>query len=125
MSTNKERTIPLHAKGKTLLSGNIFCAHCGGRLTVSRYQDRYTRKDGTEYRVDQLKYTCYHKSRKLNDCDGQTSYIAETIDKAIIEVLDNLFKKIKEARGPRRSSRSPHAGSINHKYQFVILNTKK
>lgn len=94
MSTNKERTIPLHTKGKTLLSGNIFCAHCGGRLTVSRYQDRYTRKDGTEYRVDQLKYTCYHKSRKLNDCDGQTSYIAETIDKAYS--LQNTIKYLRQ-----------------------------
>ena len=117
MSKNKERTIPLHTKGKTLLSGNIFCAHCGGRLTVSRYQDRYTRKDGTEYRVDQLKYTCYHKSRKLNDCDGQTSYIAETIDKAIIEVLDNLFKKIKE---------TPKDKALERKYksQVAVCNSK-
>ena len=30
MATNAERTIPLTTMGKTLLSGNIFCAHCGG-----------------------------------------------------------------------------------------------
>ena len=80
VAKNTERTIPLNTKGKTLLSGNIFCAHCGGRLVVTRYQDRYLRKDGTEYKIDQLKYTCYHKTRKLTNCDGQTSYVAETID---------------------------------------------
>lgn len=96
IAKNAERTIPLNTKGKTLLSGNIFCAHCGGRLVVTRYQDLYMRKDGTEYKVDQLKYTCYHKTRKLNGCDGQTSYIAEMIDKTIVDVLDGLFRKIKE-----------------------------
>ena len=96
VKNSRRRTIPLNTKGKTLLSGNIFCAHCGGRLIVTRYQDRYLRRDGTEYKIDQLKYTCYHKSRKLNDCDGQTSYIAETIDEAVIDVLDNLLKSIKK-----------------------------
>ena len=96
VAKNTERTIPLNTKGKTLLSGNIFCAHCGGRLVVTRYQDRYLRKDGTEYKIDQLKYTCYHKTRKLSNCDGKTSYVAETIDEAVITVLDNLLKKIKE-----------------------------
>ena len=96
IAKNSKRTIPLNTKGKTLLSGNIFCAHCGGRLVVTRYQDRYLRKDGTEYKIDQLKYTCYHKTRKLSNCDGQTSYVAETIDEAVITVLDNLLKRIKE-----------------------------
>ena len=96
IAKNAERTIPLNTKGKTLLSGNIFCAHCGSHLIVTRYQDRYMRKDGTEYRVDQLKYTCYHKTRKLNNCNGHTSYIAEMIDEAIVDVLNDLFRKIKE-----------------------------
>ena len=63
---------------------------------VTRYQDRYMRKDGTEYKVDQLKYTCYHKTRKLNNCDGQTSYIAKIIDRAVVDVLEEVFKRIKE-----------------------------
>ena len=72
------------------------------------------RKDGTEYRVDQLKYTCYYKTRKLNNCNGQTSYIAETIDEAIVDVLNDLFRKIKEtpkdkALGKNRNRRSERA----------------
>lgn len=96
IATNAERTIPLSTKGKTLLSGNIFCAHCNSHLVVTRYQDRYMRSDGTEYKVDQLKYTCYHKTRKLSNCDGQTSYIAKKIDEAVVSVLNDVFKEIKE-----------------------------
>lgn len=117
ITKNTERTIPLTTRGKTLLSGNIFCAHCGGRLTVTRYQDHYLRKDGTEYKIDQLKYTCYHKTRKLNNCDGQTSYIAEITDKAVINVLDNLLKKIKE---------TPKDKALEKKYrsQVLVYNSK-
>ena len=117
IAKNSKRTIPLNTKGKTLLSGNIFCAHCGGRLIVTRYQDRYLRKDGTEYKIDQLKYTCYHKTRKLTNCDGQTSYVAETIDNAVINVLDNLLKRIKE---------TPKDKALEKKYksQVSVYNSK-
>ncbi len=108
---NDKRTIALNNKGKTLLSGNIFCAHCGGRLVVTRYQDRYIRKDGSEYKIDELKYTCYHKTKKLNDCDGQTSYRAEKIDNAVLAVLEDLFKKIKEI---------PQSKALERRYKLQV-----
>ena len=46
--SDEKRTIALHNKGKALLSGNIFCAHCGCRLTTSRYVEEYCKQDGTE-----------------------------------------------------------------------------
>ena len=75
-ANEEKRHIALQTKGQAMLSGNIFCAHCGGRLTTIRYRDHYTRADGSEYSVDQIKYSCYHKSRKLCKCDGQTTYQA-------------------------------------------------
>ena len=29
------RTMPLNTTGQSLLSGNVFCGHCGGRLTLT------------------------------------------------------------------------------------------
>ncbi|MCM1193127.1 MAG: hypothetical protein NC548_29205 [Lachnospiraceae bacterium] len=69
----------------------MFCAHCGGRLTTIRYRDRYTRKDGTEYSVDQIKYSCYHKSRKLCKCDGQTTYQADRVDEIVSRTMRKIF----------------------------------
>lgn len=87
----EKRHIALQTKGQAMLSGNLFCAHCGGRLTTIRYRDRYTRADGTEYSVDQLKYSCYHKSRKLCKCDGQTTYQADRVDEYICEIIRKIF----------------------------------
>lgn len=42
-SAYQERTMPMHTLGKGLLSGNIFCGHCGGRL-VQTSNSKYGRK---------------------------------------------------------------------------------
>lgn len=64
-------------------------------MTPERYQDKYIRKDGTEYKVDEMKYCCYHKRRKLCECDGQTTYKAAVIDNAVSEVIKSIFSKIR------------------------------
>lgn len=87
----QKRHIALQTKGQALLSGNIFCAHCGGRLTTIRYRDKYTRVDGSVYSVDQLKYSCYHKSRKLCECDGQTTYQADKVDEIVRQIIHRIF----------------------------------
>ena len=94
---DEKRHIALSTKGKAMLSGNIFCAHCGSRLVTIRYRDRYHKKDGTEVVVDQVKYACYHKSRGLCECDGQTTYIADRIDAAVCDVMRELFRNMKGA----------------------------
>ena len=85
------------------------------------------RKDGTEYRVDQLKYTCYHKTRKLNNCNGQTSYIAETIDEAIVDVLNDLFRKIKETPKDKALEKKykSQVGACKSKYQRIESEVEK
>ncbi len=92
--SDEKRTIALHNKGKALLSGNIFCAHCGCRLTTSRYVEEYRKQDGTEVCTEYVRYICHHRSRRLNDCDGATTYNAEKIDEAVIDVMRSLFAKI-------------------------------
>lgn len=80
-----------------MLSGNIFCAHCGGRITTTHHRDRYFRKDGSEYIRDELKYRCYHKANKLCECDGQTNYTAEKVDKAVSRIMRQIFESVNNA----------------------------
>ena len=42
------RQMVMGTKGEAMLSGNIFCAHCGGRITTTHHKDYYFRKDGSE-----------------------------------------------------------------------------
>lgn len=93
----EKRHVAMHTKGRALLSGNIFCAHCGGRLISNHYTDSYERADGSVYRVDQVKYSCYHKSRKLCPCDGQTTYQAEKVDGMVCQTIREIFKSMSGA----------------------------
>ena len=90
----EKRQIAYTTKGKAMLSGNIYCAHCGSRLITIRYQDRYKRKDGSFYGLDQIKYSCYHKSRKLCECDGQSTYVAERVDEIVSSIMRRIFSNV-------------------------------
>ena len=87
----EKRRIAKRTMGKAMLSGNIFCAHCGGRIITTHHKDHYFRKDGSEYLKNELKYRCYHKANKLCECDGQTNYIAAKIDNAVSQVMRQFF----------------------------------
>ena len=95
VKNSDKRQIALNNKGKALLSGIAYCASCGCRLTTMRYQDKYVRKDGTVSYTDEIKYYCYHRGRKLNDCNGQATYSAKKIDDIVIEFMKELFDNIK------------------------------
>ena len=87
----EKRRLALRTKGEAMLSGNIFCAHCGGRITTTHHKDHYFRKDGSEYLKDVLKYRCYHKANKLCECEGQTNYIAAKVDEAVSQIMRQVF----------------------------------
>ncbi len=91
---DEKRTIAMTNKGNALLSGNIFCAHCKCRLATSRHKYQYRRKDGTLSISEYGRYICYHRSRKLNDCDGAAAYNADRIDRVILNMLQEVFSRI-------------------------------
>ncbi|MCM1181416.1 MAG: recombinase family protein [Clostridium sp.] len=88
----EKRQLAIRTKGEAMLSGNIFCQHCGGRITTTHHKDHYFRKDGSEYLKDELKYRCYHKANKLCECDGQTNYIATKVDEAVSRIMRQVFE---------------------------------
>lgn len=94
---DEKRQLALRTKGEAMLSGNIFCAHCGGRITTTHHKDRYIRKDGSEFVKDELKYRCYHKANKLCECEGQTNYIAAKVDEAVRQIMRKVFASMKGA----------------------------
>ena len=91
-----KRRIAQATQGKTLLSGNIRCAHCGGTLIATQGKDSYSRKDGTIYEKTYIKYMCYHRARKLCDCDGQSIYSAPRIDETVEAIVKNYLEEIKK-----------------------------
>ena len=92
----KGRNLPRHTKGQGLLSGNLYCGHCGGRLVQTSNVKRNRNADGSigkEY--VRIRYVCYNKTRhKL--CDGQTGYTVHIVDELIDQVIHNLFAGVKD-----------------------------
>jgi len=54
--TQKHSDVPFNSKGKALLSGLVYCGHCGSKLVLttsggSRYKDK---------RETRLRYCCHN-----------------------------------------------------------------
>lgn len=91
-SAEESRTIPLNTRGDSLLAGNVFCAHCGARLTLTT-SGKYGRRSGQD--VQRTRYVCYGKTRKQTDCNGQTGYTMHILDGIIEETVRQIFHRVK------------------------------
>ena len=90
-----ERSVPKRNCGKALLSGNIYCGHCGGRMFASTARRaHHPTKADTPNRVPI--YKCYNRTQHKGVCDGPTTYVAEKVDCVIEELLRGIFEKSKE-----------------------------
>ena len=92
---NEKRTMPRNTSGQSLLSGNIFCGHCGGRLTLTTNGTVRRHADGGEVARRRVRYVCYNKTRHRAECDGQTGYTMHILDAMATEVLRQIFDKMK------------------------------
>ena len=88
-------TVPLNTRGKSLLAGNVFCGHCGARLTLTTNGRYRKRKDGTIDNSPRIRYVCYGKTRKQTDCNGQTGYTMHKLDGIVEQVIKNIFAAMK------------------------------
>jgi DNA invertase Pin-like site-specific DNA recombinase len=92
----EQRHVPLNTKGSSLLSGNVFCGHCGGRLIVTTNGKKYVRKDGKVTVTPRTRYVCYNKTRHKHRCDGQTGYTVSKLDNVVDEVIRGLFARLND-----------------------------
>lgn len=88
-------TVPLNTKGKSLISGKVYCGHCGSRLNLTTSGKNRKRKDGTIDKTKRIRYSCYGKSRKQTECNGQSGYTLHILDDLIDEIVRDIFRKMK------------------------------
>lgn len=88
-----ESRIPARIVGRALLSGNIYCAHCGGRMFASTARRSNHPVLGGDTRVPI--YKCYNRTQHRGVCDGQTTYRAEKVDKIVENIIESIFSKAK------------------------------
>ena len=87
------RSAPLNTRGKSLLAGNIFCGHCGARLCITTSGKGRPRADGTD--PVRMRYCCQTRTRKHEDCGGQTGYTVSKVDGIIETVILSIFARVR------------------------------
>ena len=72
--------------GATLLSGLLYCGHCGHKL-VGGYCTKQRAKGAYHRPI----YRCYNGAVKAKLCSGQTVYSAMKVEKAVLQVVNSYF----------------------------------
>ncbi|HWS41785.1 MAG TPA: recombinase family protein [Pseudoflavonifractor sp.] len=89
--TQKHSDVPLNSKGQALLSGLVYCAHCGSKLVLTTSGDS---RDRANPRI-RLRYGCHYKVRHPHECDGQSGYGVTKLDGLIDSMMILLFSQTK------------------------------
>lgn len=88
-------SVPMNTRGQSLLAGNVFCGHCGARLSLTT-SGKYRRlRDGSMDKTPRIRYVCYGKTRKQTDCDGPTGYTMHLLDDLIDNMIRDIFRRMK------------------------------
>jgi DNA invertase Pin-like site-specific DNA recombinase len=93
--TTHHSDVPLNTRGQSLLVGNVFCGHCGGRLTLTTSGRKRVRKDGTLNRETRARYQCHYNVRHPGECDGQSGYGVTKLDGIVNQIVHIQFGRIK------------------------------
>lgn len=87
-------SIPINTRGQSLLSGNVFCGHCGARLTLTTSKRYRKLRDGSYDKTPRIRYVCYGKTRKQTECTGQTGYTLHILNDQIDNVMKSIFSRM-------------------------------
>ncbi|MBQ6045952.1 MAG: recombinase zinc beta ribbon domain-containing protein, partial [Bacteroidales bacterium] len=88
----EDATTKASVYGATLLSGILYCAHCGHKLVGG-----YCTKQLKGHAYHRPIYRCYNGSIKAKNCTGQTVYSAAKIEKAVLPIVRQYFATINQA----------------------------
>ena len=85
------KKIPPKIAGKALLSGNIYCGHCGGRIFASTAKKSHHPTAGEDTRIPI--YKCYNRVQYRDRCTGQTCYRAQRIDAVVMLRMEQFSQE--------------------------------
>jgi len=95
--TQPHGPIPLNCKGKSLLVGNIYCAHCGNRLTLTTSGRNKKMPDGKIQKEVRMRYQCHYNVRHPGECEGQSGYSVSKVDSIVDQLIRMKFSEITAA----------------------------
>jgi DNA invertase Pin-like site-specific DNA recombinase len=124
--------VPLNTRGKSLLSGNVYCGHCGAKLALTTNNKYVKNADGSITKIPRIRYICYGKTRRQTECDGQTGYTMHILDGIIDKLIHQLFAAMKgiprnelitERYQEELAERKAHLTALETEYRKALADT--
>lgn len=84
-----------------LLTGIVYCACCGGRLTYNHFVQKWILADGTIRHYDREVYRCNTRLYNKKACSGRTINDAATVDAIVHDMVRSFFAMVK--KNPKES----------------------
>ena len=84
-------TYPRKVTGRALLSGNVYCGHCGGRIFATTARKAHHPSNHPQ-RI--AIYKCYNRTQHKQQCNGPTTYRAEKVDLVVESILHGIFERV-------------------------------
>ena len=88
---------PNTLRGQSLLVGNIYCGHCGNKLTLSTSGTKRLMPNGSIERRTRARYQCHFNVRHPGQCDGQSGYGVKVVDNIVDRAICHQLSKLKAA----------------------------
>lgn len=92
----RERTVPLRTDNRALLTGIIYCAECGQRMTFNHNETHRKTSTGT-HTYERDVYRCYRKINARSTCDGQSTYCLDRVEQPVLDAMRAFFENIKSS----------------------------
>ena len=122
---NLQRTAPLNTSGQSLLSGNVFCGHCGSRLTLTTSGTVRINAAGERVGRKRIRYICYNKTRKRAECHGQSGYTMHILDSLVTDVLHEIFRKMRAVDAEEIVSRTNRNAMVGLKDRIAAVKAER
>lgn len=113
---DEKQQIAKTTRGHALLSGNVYCAHCGGHMISTSHVEKYTCADGSVRESRRTRYMCLNRTRSKTCREAQSVYSAEKVDKAVESVILEYLEKIKQ---------TPKSIAVEKRYQAELQAMRK
>lgn len=92
--SRSQRFYPKRNSSKALLSGNVFCGHCGGRIFVSTA--RKSHHPSASGKIEHIPiYKCYNRTQHKELCNGPTTYRAGRVDQVVESLIHGILERTK------------------------------
>lgn len=111
-------SIPKKITGKALLSGNVFCGQCGGRIFATTAQKSHHPTKSPE-RIPI--YKCYNRTQHKGCCTGQTTYRAHRIDALVFSEIEKFLSDLSNNAGEEMTNLKYRAKTAEYRERLTAL----